>query len=192
MDDYWRLLQGGTYDATQFKNKCISKKPTYQNLRPSGKMGEDCLYLNIWTPKAVRGFLTRFPLHGSLLPASRALPPHQPGLPHLTAVCVCVRRVQATKLNASLPVYVFVHGGGLREGSGSFTFYDGAAFAASNNVVVVTINYRLGPFGFLVPPAPTGRGRGPVDVHPSFPRPLQTLRDPPSAAIARLGRFMPG
>jgi para-nitrobenzyl esterase len=62
--------------------------------------------------------------------------------------------------NASLPVYVFVHGGGLREGSGSFTFYDGAAFAASNNVVVVTINYRLGPFGFLVPPrCPPRRSR---------------------------------
>jgi hypothetical protein len=46
--------QGGTYDATEFKSKCISKKPTYNNLRPSGEMGEDCLYLNIWTPKAVR------------------------------------------------------------------------------------------------------------------------------------------
>lgn len=141
--------QGGKYDATQFKNKCISKRPTYMNLRPSGKMGEDCLYLNIWTPKAVR----RFPLHSSLLPPSRALPPISPAYrSSRQCMCMCVRRVQAMKLNSSLPVYVFVHGGGLREGSGSFTFYDGAAFAASNNVVVVTINYRLGPFGFLVPP----------------------------------------
>lgn len=74
--------------------------------------------------------------------------------------------------NASLPVYVFVHGGGLREGAGSFTFYDGAAFAASNNVVVVTLNYRLGPFGFLVttghtnPPSSQGSGgmNGFIDI----------------------------
>jgi hypothetical protein len=78
--------QGGKYDATQFKNKCISKKPTYINLRPSGQMGEDCLYLNIWTPKAVRRSLPPSPLHSSLLPASRALTSHPAGLAQLTVV----------------------------------------------------------------------------------------------------------
>src|SRR5262245_2547741 len=47
------------------------------------------------------------------------------------------------------PVLVWIHGGGFVIGSGSQPLYDGAALAARGDVVVVTINYRLGPLGFL-------------------------------------------
>jgi para-nitrobenzyl esterase len=47
-----------------------------------------------------------------------------------------------------LPVYVFIHGGGFAAGSGSSPIYDGTSFA-KKNVVMVTINYRLGAFGFF-------------------------------------------
>mgnify|MGYP003574926698 FL=1 len=47
------------------------------------------------------------------------------------------------------PVMVWIHGGAFVSGSGSSTWYDGASFAAQGDVVVVTINYRLGIFGFL-------------------------------------------
>lgn len=50
--------------------------------------------------------------------------------------------------DASLPVMVWVHGGGFEIGAGSQTMYDGAAFATSG-VVFVSINYRLGAFGFM-------------------------------------------
>lgn len=50
------------------------------------------------------------------------------------------------------PVMVWIHGGGHTSGSGSQSWYDGAALAR-RGVVVVTINYRLGPFGFLAHPA---------------------------------------
>ncbi len=53
-----------------------------------------------------------------------------------------------------LPVLVFIHGGGFREGSVSAPLYDGAALAR-RQLVVVTINYRLGAFGFLAHPALT-------------------------------------
>lgn len=46
-----------------------------------------------------------------------------------------------------LPVLVWVHGGGFVNGSGSSPWYDGAALAR-RGVVVVSINYRLGVFGF--------------------------------------------
>lgn len=46
------------------------------------------------------------------------------------------------------PVFVWIHGGGSRVGSGAQPQFDGAALAAKG-VIVVTINYRLGPFGFL-------------------------------------------
>ncbi|XP_071670437.1 fatty acyl-CoA hydrolase precursor, medium chain-like isoform X2 [Patagioenas fasciata] len=46
-----------------------------------------------------------------------------------------------------LPVFVWIHGGGLFFGAGSS--YDGSALAAFDNVVVVTIQYRLGIVGYF-------------------------------------------
>ena len=47
------------------------------------------------------------------------------------------------------PVMVWVHGGALINGSGSQSDYDGATFAERGDLVLVTINYRLGILGFL-------------------------------------------
>ncbi len=47
---------------------------------------------------------------------------------------------------------VWIHGGALTRGSGSLPVYDGTALARKG-VVLVTINYRLGPLGFLAHPA---------------------------------------
>lgn len=49
------------------------------------------------------------------------------------------------------PVMVWIHGGALTRGSGSIATYDGEALA-KKGVVVVTVNYRLGVFGFLAHP----------------------------------------
>ena len=68
------------------------------------RTGEDCLYLNVWTPAPDRG-----------------------------------RR----------PVLVWIHGGAFILGSGSQMLYNGATLARRGDVVVVTINYRLGALGFL-------------------------------------------
>ncbi len=46
-------------------------------------------------------------------------------------------------------VMVWVHGGGFVSGTGSDTTFDGGAIASRGDVVLVTINYRLGNFGFL-------------------------------------------
>ena len=71
-----------------------------------GFSSEDCLRLNIWTPKA-----------GD---------------------------------NGKRPVMVWLHGGGYSAGSGQeLPSYDGASLAASEDVVVVSINHRLNVLGFL-------------------------------------------
>lgn len=57
---------------------------------------------------------------------------------------------------AGLPVFVWVHGGAFVEGSGSALQFRGDALA-KRGLVVVTLNYRLGPFGFLAHPALTAR-----------------------------------
>jgi para-nitrobenzyl esterase len=51
------------------------------------------------------------------------------------------------------PVMIFLHGGGFVTGSGSWDTYEGTNLAARGDVVVVTINYRLGPFGFYAHPS---------------------------------------
>ena len=61
----------------------------------------------------------------------------------------------AKSTNAKLPVMFWIHGGGFMFGSGGKACYDGAELAKRGDVVVVTCNYRLGPFGFLAHPALT-------------------------------------
>ncbi|KIY48452.1 carboxylesterase [Fistulina hepatica ATCC 64428] len=50
-----------------------------------------------------------------------------------------------------LPVYLWMYGGRFVDGSGDVITYDGSGLA-SQGVVVVTMNYRLGPFGFFAHP----------------------------------------
>jgi len=47
------------------------------------------------------------------------------------------------------PVMVFIHGGALEEGSAGDSWYDGGALAERGDVVVMSLQYRLGAFGFL-------------------------------------------
>lgn len=49
-----------------------------------------------------------------------------------------------------LPVMVFIHGGAFREGSSASPLYEAADLARAGGLVTVTLNYRLGAFGFLV------------------------------------------
>jgi para-nitrobenzyl esterase len=46
------------------------------------------------------------------------------------------------------PVMFYIHGGGFTSGSGGFPF-DGDPMARLGDVVVITVNHRLGPFGYL-------------------------------------------
>ncbi len=69
----------------------------------AAEQGEDCLYLNIYTPRAD---------------------------------------------GARRPVLFWIHGGGFTGGSGGQALFDGGRLAARGDVVVVTINYRLGALGY--------------------------------------------
>jgi para-nitrobenzyl esterase len=51
--------------------------------------------------------------------------------------------------DARRPVMVYLHGGAFVTGAGSMPMYNGATVARRGDVVVVTINYRLGLFGYL-------------------------------------------
>ncbi|HKW54214.1 MAG TPA: carboxylesterase family protein [Stellaceae bacterium] len=89
-------------DATRFAPHCT------QNASPFGvaSASEDCLYLNVYTPKDGGG---------------------------------------------NRPVMVWIHGGALVVGEGDD--YNPERMVEQGDVVVVTINYRLGLFGYMAHPA---------------------------------------
>jgi para-nitrobenzyl esterase len=62
--------------------------------------------------------------------------------------CLYLNVWTAAKAGERRPVMVWIHGGGFTIGSGSQATYDGLHFA-EDGAVEVTINYRLGPFGFM-------------------------------------------
>ena len=57
----------------------------------------------------------------------------------------------AKSANEKRPVMVWIYGGGYNTGSGSQAMYDGEALA-KKGAVIVTLNYRLGVFGFFAYP----------------------------------------
>ncbi|KAJ8275422.1 hypothetical protein COCON_G00071740 [Conger conger] len=83
---------------------------------------EDCLYLNVYVPTE-EGPLTK-----------KAPDSNRP-------------REQDIRERRKKPVMLFIHGGSYMEGTGNM--FDGSVLAAYGNVIVVTINYRLGVLGFL-------------------------------------------
>ncbi|MCB1683194.1 MAG: carboxylesterase/lipase family protein [Pseudomonadales bacterium] len=50
--------------------------------------------------------------------------------------------------DARRPVLFWIHGGAYRTGQGAIPWYNGARFARNGDIVVVSINYRLGALGF--------------------------------------------
>ncbi|QJY48420.1 carboxylesterase/lipase family protein [Pseudonocardia broussonetiae] len=95
---------------------------------------------------------------GSRCPQTAAAP----GVPHATAAsadedCLTldVTVPAGTTAGARLPVLVWLHGGGFSAGAGAD--YDPRRLARAG-LVVVTVNYRLGPLGFLALPELSGSG----------------------------------
>ncbi len=97
----------GVLKADKFGPRCMQRSIFGDmNFRSNG-MGEDCLYLNVWTP--------------------------------------------AKTGREKLPVLVYFYGGGFVAGDGSEPRYDGESMARKG-IVAVTVNYRLGVFGFFSHP----------------------------------------
>src|SRR5262245_23451566 len=65
--------------------------------------------------------------------------------------CLYLNVWTAAKAGEKRPVMVWIHGGALTRGSGATRSYDGTALA-KKGVVLVTINYRLGPLGYFAHP----------------------------------------
>jgi para-nitrobenzyl esterase len=97
----------------------------------------------------------------------------RPGTPVGSEDCLYLN-VYAPRFNESavptaaarLPVMLWIHGGGNTIGEAGF--YDGGNLAATQNVVVVAVNYRLGPFGWLRHSALRNDGADELDAAGNF------------------------
>ncbi len=65
--------------------------------------------------------------------------------------CLYLNVFRPNDAKKDLPVMVFIHGGGYVNGGASLPTYDGT-WLAMNGIVLVTLNYRLGQFGFVAIP----------------------------------------
>ena len=74
-----------------------------------------------------------------------------------------------------LPVMVWIHGGGLNKGWGHIPMYDGSQFAR-HGVVLVSINYRLGPLGYLAHPGLSAESDQGVSGNYGFLDQIQSLK----------------
>jgi para-nitrobenzyl esterase len=63
--------------------------------------------------------------------------------------CLCLNVWTPGTDNRRRPVMVWIHGGAFVLGSGGMSLYSGSRLARRGDLVVVTINYRLGALGFL-------------------------------------------
>lgn len=105
----------GVRKAVAYGPSCMQGAAMLGIMGAGPAIGEDCLYLNVWT----------------------------------AAKSATERR----------PVMVWIYGGGFAAGMTGIASYDGQQFAR-DGVVLVSIAYRVGPFGFLAHPALTREGGG--------------------------------
>ena len=82
----------------------------------------------------------------------------EPSIPGDSVLNVNVFTPAPGQVDAALPVFVWIHGGGYKAGSPASPWYDGFSFNR-DGIVTVTISYRLGFDGFgWIPDAPHNRG----------------------------------
>ncbi len=74
------------------------------------------------------------------------------GKPQGCEDCLCLNIWRPDTLQENLPVFVYIHGGANLIGSSSLDVYNGAHLSSKANMIVVTINYRLGLVGWFYHP----------------------------------------
>ncbi|MFE2287075.1 carboxylesterase/lipase family protein [Streptomyces sp. NPDC059443] len=82
------------------------------------------------------------------------------GFPPFDEDCLTLNVWTPAADGARRPVLVWIHGGAFISGSGAMPNYSGETFARDGDLVVVNLNYRLGPLGLLTFASDEGAGCG--------------------------------
>uniref|UniRef100_U5ESU7 Carboxylic ester hydrolase n=1 Tax=Corethrella appendiculata TaxID=1370023 RepID=U5ESU7_9DIPT len=127
----------GVLDATRLPPSCIQERYEYfpgfageEMWNPNTNVSEDCLYLNIWVPTKTRLRHGRGLSFGSdYFQDDEDSTQHQP--------------------KSGLAMLVWIYGGGFMSGTSTLDIYNAEILAAVGNVIVASMQYRVGAFGFL-------------------------------------------
>ncbi|CRK86983.1 CLUMA_CG000796, isoform A [Clunio marinus] len=98
---------------------------------PNTNVSEDCLYLNIWAPAKARLRHERVHENGKHGNHHDSMNEHH------------------ERDFEGLPMLVWIYGGGYMSGSSTLDIYNAKTLAAVGNVIVASMQYRVGAFGFL-------------------------------------------
>lgn len=139
----------GELDASRMSSSCYQVNDTFFGSTFLGTsiwnantpLSEDCLYLNVWTPFGVANATLSSPL---------SAPPnyYRPN-------------GESSMRDAKRPVLVWIFGGGFTSGTSTLAVYEGDLLAAEEDIIVVSMNYRVSALGFLYlgrPEAPGNAG----------------------------------
>lgn len=138
------LVVGDQKDVEAFKGIPYAKPPVgelrWRAPEPAEKWADvrDCFAFGNACPQ-------RFPVLMAAMPAMALNAPQNED-------CLYLNVWRPAGERKDLPVMVWIHGGGYTMGAGSQPMYDGEELARKG-VVLVSMNYRLGAFGFLAHPA---------------------------------------
>jgi para-nitrobenzyl esterase len=127
-----RVYKGLPYAAPptgELRWRAPATVPAWRGVRPVNQFGPNCLQPKVYLDT-------------------------DPFTPSMSEDCLYLNVWTGTAAGAKRPVIFWIHGGGYIAGSGSAPRTNGAVLA-SKGAVVVTINYRLGVFGFLALPGLT-------------------------------------
>uniref|UniRef100_A0A6G1SKY2 Acetylcholinesterase n=1 Tax=Aceria tosichella TaxID=561515 RepID=A0A6G1SKY2_9ACAR len=138
----------GELDASRMSNSCYQVNDTFFGATFGGTsiwnantpLDEDCLHLNIWTP---------FGAANATIASAQKIGYKRASL--------------GSGFNSASkrPVLVWIFGGGFYSGTPTLTLYEGGVLASEEDIVVVSINYRISALGFLYfarPDAPGNAG----------------------------------
>ncbi len=133
----------GVRKADAFGPSCIANVPGAGRNGRGGAPG---------TITVGRGGATVAPGAAPGAAAPQAAPAAPPRQPPASEDCLTVNVwTNANNAGARRPVMMWIYGGGFTGGSGGQAWYDGEDLA-NKGAVIVTMNYRLGQFGFLAHP----------------------------------------
>lgn len=147
----------GELDAGHMSNSCYQVNDTFFGANFLGTsiwnantpLSEDCLYLNVWTPFGIANTTVPTPVS------------HNNPVSQINHQRVYKPPDQDTKLTTKRPVLVWIFGGGFYSGTSSLAIYEGGVLASEEDIIVVSMNYRVSALGFLYfgrPDAPGNAG----------------------------------
>lgn len=143
-----RTLPENVYNATYYRPSCMQEYDTTfsgfsgsEMWNPPHGVNEDCLYMNMWIPVTQEqdDVLYRQEVLNKLEDTNK-----------INFIKTAFKSTSSSSNSNNMkPSLFWVYGGSFNSGSSNLRINEGTIISALENVIILTSNYRTGPFGFL-------------------------------------------